>query len=103
MKAILCRTNGLILVIDSSDTEGFENTAENLKILLEEEELKNCPVLILSNKKDSDKHFTDDEIKSKLENKIPSLIGRQWKVQGCIAFYWKWNFRRIRFVNINIC
>ena len=95
MKAILCRTNGLILVIDSSDTEGFENTAENLKILLEEEELKNCPVLILANKQDSDKHFTDYEIKSKLENKIPTLVGRQWKVQGCIAFYWKWNFRRI--------
>ena len=39
-------TDGIIYIVDSNDPERLEDSKEELKKMLAEEELKNCPVLI---------------------------------------------------------
>ena len=79
-------TDGLIFVIDSSDSESLEDAIEELKKMLAEEDLKKCPFLILANKMDLEKRFTKDEIKSKIEYEIPTITDRTWFIQGTSGF-----------------
>ena len=77
-------TDGIIFVIDSSDKDRIEESAQELKKLMGEEELINCPILILANKQDLDNALSPGEIKEKIG--IISLKGREWLVQGCSGF-----------------
>ena len=43
-------TNAVIFVIDSDDKERLEIAKQELELMLQEEELKGVPVLILANK-----------------------------------------------------
>jgi ADP-ribosylation factor-like protein 1 len=43
-------TNGIIYVIDSFDKERLKISKDELMMMLEEEELKNVPLMILANK-----------------------------------------------------
>ena len=44
------KTDGLIYVVDSNDRDRIEDSAEELKKMLAEEDLKDCAVLVMANK-----------------------------------------------------
>ena len=76
-------TDGLIFVVDSNDQDRIEDAAEELKKLLEAEDLKNCPVLVLANKQDLDGVLAPGEVCRQL--KTGEIKGRTWRVQGTSA------------------
>ena len=76
-------TDGLIFVVDSNDQDKIVKAAEELKKLLAEEELKNCPVLVLANKQDLNGALAPSEVCKQL--KMEDFKGRTWFVQGTSA------------------
>ncbi len=77
-------TDGLIFVIDSNDRDRVDDSAEELKNILAEEDLKDCVVLVMANKQDTKEAMSPNEITEKLG--MSQLKGRQWLVQGTSAF-----------------
>ena len=69
---------GLIFVVDSNDRDRLEESAEELKKLLKEEQLKDCPVLIFANKQDLNNALNTKEIKKHLN------IGHLGKNRKCL-------------------
>ena len=76
-------TDALIYVIDSNDKVRFDDAAEELKKMMEEEALKQCPVLIWANKQDLNTSLTSEEVTEKLE--MQNIKDRDWLVQGSSA------------------
>ena len=76
-------TDGLIFVVDSNDQDRIEDATRELKNLLEEEELKDCPVLVYANKEDLNGALAPGEVTEKLG--MGQLKGRTWLVQGASA------------------
>ena len=74
--------NALIYVLDSSDTERFGLAKETLQNLLQEEDLKGIPVLILANKADVAR-ATIKEIAKEME--LEKLVGHEWFIQSTCA------------------
>ncbi len=76
-------TDGLIFVVDSNDKDRVEDAAEELKKMLNEDELKDCAVLVMANKQDLSGAMSPNEITEKLS--MSQLKGRAWLVQGTSA------------------
>ena len=76
-------TDGIIFVVDSKDEERIEEASKEIKKLANEEELKNCPILVLANKQDLKESLNSSKITEKLG--LRCLKGRSWLVQGCEA------------------
>ena len=76
-------TDGLIFVVDANDRDRIDEAAEELKKLLEAEELKDCPVLVYANKEDLNGALAPGEVTEKLG--MGQLKGRTWLVQGASA------------------
>ena len=74
--------NALIYVLDSSDAERFALAKETMHNLLEEEELKDIPVLIFANKADAS-NCTITEIAKHME--VDKLRGHEWFIQSSCA------------------
>ncbi|XP_054906154.1 uncharacterized protein LOC129372724 [Poeciliopsis prolifica] len=55
-------TQGLIFVIDSSDSERIKEAADELHRQLEEDELRDAPVLVFANKQDLPRAMSVDDI-----------------------------------------
>lgn len=55
-------TNAVVYVIDSADRERLEVAKQELDLMLNEEELKGVPVLILANKQDLPNAMNEQEI-----------------------------------------
>ena len=55
-------TNAVVFVVDSADKERLEYSRQELEIMLQEDELKGVPVLILANKQDIQGAMNYDEI-----------------------------------------
>jgi ADP-ribosylation factor-like protein 1 len=55
-------TNAVIFVIDSTDKERIDTVKQELYFVLEEEELKNAPFVILANKQDLKGAMSDVEV-----------------------------------------
>eukprot|EP01121_Diplochlamys_sp_Union-15-3_P020610 TRINITY_DN8072_c0_g1_i1.p1 TRINITY_DN8072_c0_g1~~TRINITY_DN8072_c0_g1_i1.p1 ORF type:complete len:209 (-),score=43.11 TRINITY_DN8072_c0_g1_i1:98-724(-) len=72
--------DGLVFVIDCSDTERLEEAIQELKSLLNESELKNVCLLVFANKQDKPGAISSKKIEEKLKAHIPSNI--TWNVQG---------------------
>ena len=60
-------TDGLIFVVDSNDKDRVDDAAEELKKMLNEDELKDCAVLVMANKQDLSGAMAPNEITEKLE------------------------------------
>jgi small GTP-binding protein len=73
----------LIFVVDSSDVAGLDNVCEELKKMLAEEELTNCPLLVLANKQDLSNSLPPSDVADKLP--LSSLKGRKYTIQGISA------------------
>ncbi|CAD5217541.1 unnamed protein product [Bursaphelenchus okinawaensis] len=77
-------TDVLIYVIDSTDKKRFDETALELSELLEEEKLKNVPVLIYANKQDLITAASASEIAEGMQL-LNMSRDRIWQIQSCSA------------------
>ena len=75
-------TNGIIFVIDSSDRARIGEAKKEIDFLMQDEDLKGCPQLILANKLDLGV-MSVAEVIDKLD--LQSIRGRDWFCQGCSA------------------
>ncbi|XP_043978935.1 ADP-ribosylation factor 1-like isoform X2 [Gambusia affinis] len=75
-------TQGLIFVIDSSDSERIKEAADELHRQLEEDELRDVPVLVFANKQDLPRAMSVDDITEALSL---SGVRQPWFVQSSCA------------------
>ncbi|XP_056313111.1 ADP-ribosylation factor-like protein 3 [Danio aesculapii] len=74
-------TDLLIYVIDSSDRKRFDETAQELAELLDEEKLHMVPLLIFANKQDLQTAAAAQEISERLQ--LHTIRDRIWQIQPC--------------------
>ena len=73
-------TDGLIFVVDSTERESLEDVAYEIKKMVDEEELRFCPILVWANKQDLNTALPPGEIAERLN--MGQYSGRLWLVQG---------------------
>ncbi|KAL6931523.1 probable ADP-ribosylation factor-like protein 1 [Hanseniaspora guilliermondii] len=76
-------TQGIIFVIDSTDTERLNIASTELRTMLQEEELKDACLLVLCNKQDLQTAQSIDKINEALQ--LYDLKDRNWSILGCSA------------------
>lgn len=76
-------TDGLVFVVDSADPERFLEAREELKAILEHDEMRGVPFLVMANKQDLPGARKPMELAEELG--LTKLKGHQWHVQGCCA------------------
>ena len=76
--------DGVIYVIDSADTERLKDSLLNLQNLIEQDELRNCPFLIVANKQDLENARTVKHIRRKIYDTICNNPNRI-RIQGASA------------------
>jgi len=70
--------DGIIFIIDSHDKDRFDDAIECFQEILEADELKNCPILIMANKQDMNETLSSDEISLFLKNE--KYKDRKWSI-----------------------
>ncbi|KAG7318943.1 hypothetical protein KOW79_017417 [Hemibagrus wyckioides] len=75
--------SGLIFVVDSSDRERIQEAAEELQMMLDENELRDTIVLVLANKQDLPNAMPVHEMTEKL--RLHAMKGRDWYIQSTCA------------------
>ena len=76
-------TDGLVYVIDSSDEARIEECTDELQTLLQEDELKDVPLMVFANKQDLDLALEADEVLEKVQ--LEEITNRVWNIQACSA------------------
>lgn len=76
-------TDGIILVIDSNDRDKFEKNKEVFTSLINNFELKNCPLLIIANKQDIVTSKSTEEIAKEYD--LNAVKNRTVLLQGVNA------------------
>ena len=76
-------SDGIIFVVDSNDKDRVNEASEELMKMLDEEELKDCTLLIMANKQDLSDALSPKDVTDKLG--VQNLKGREWLVQGTSA------------------
>ncbi|KAJ3007953.1 UNVERIFIED_CONTAM: Arf GTPase arl1 [Siphonaria sp. JEL0065] len=76
-------TDAIIYVIDSTDRERLGISKEELRSMLQEEELKSAKLLVLANKQDLVGAMSATEVSEQLG--LTELRGRQWTIFKCSA------------------
>ncbi|XP_059052594.1 ADP-ribosylation factor 2 [Achroia grisella] len=76
-------TQGLIFVVDSSDTKRIAEAEEELANMLKEDELKDAVILVFANKQDMPNAMTAAELTNALN--LNSLRSRRWYIQATCA------------------
>jgi len=76
--------DGVIYVIDSADTERLKDSLLNLQNLIEQDELRNCPFLVVANKQDLEAADTVKHIRRKIYDTICNNPKRI-RIQGASA------------------
>ncbi|XP_068119886.1 uncharacterized protein [Hyperolius riggenbachi] len=76
-------TDGLIFVVDSADPERFKEARSELEAILEVDEMKGVPFVVMANKQDLVGARRPAELADEME--LRKLRGHQWHVQGCCA------------------
>ena len=85
---ILCKhyfqnTDGIIFVIDCNDKERFKKANEALLEIINNEELKNIPLLIYGNKQDLNGTISSKELIKFIE--MEKIKNNKWLLQGSSA------------------
>ncbi|KAL4224749.1 hypothetical protein ACF0H5_015446 [Mactra antiquata] len=75
--------DGLLYVVDSSDRERVEEARDELYGILENDEMRDVPVVVLANKQDLPHSLSVSKITEQLE--LHKLTGRKWYVQASCA------------------
>ncbi|KXJ13479.1 ADP-ribosylation factor 4 [Exaiptasia diaphana] len=76
-------TQGLIFVVDSNDRERITEAAEELRRMLDEDELRDALLLVFANKQDLPNALSITDITDKLG--LHQLRGRKFHVQSACA------------------
>lgn len=76
-------TEGLVYVVDSADRERFSEAKDELYWILDSDEMKGVPVVVLSNKQDLPNAVPASEVASKLG--LHQIRSHQWFIQGTCA------------------
>ena len=76
-------TAAVVFVIDSCDTERLGTAGEELRAMLEEEELRDASLLVFANKQDSPGAKGAGEISEVL--RLGELKDRNWSIMACSA------------------
>lgn len=76
-------TQGIIFVVDSQDSERFEQAGELLNKLIREDELRDATFLVLANKQDLPNAASLDEISNRVGLNV--LRNRRWIIQKTCA------------------
>lgn len=76
-------TKALIFVVDSTDTNRFDEARNEIHRLCNEEELKNATILVFANKQDMPQARPAAEISNILE--LNNIVCRPWYIQECSA------------------
>eukprot|EP00798_Chlamydomonas_sp_ICE-L_P016226 gene16225-22391_t len=77
------RTDALVYVIDSTDVKRLDESASELEQILQEEKMKNVPLLVFANKQDLVGAESPDDIADKLD--LVSMRDRSWQIQAASA------------------
>ncbi|XP_056619624.1 ADP-ribosylation factor-like protein 11 [Triplophysa dalaica] len=73
----------LVFVVDSSDRARMGEAQKALKKILNDENMKGVPLMVLANKKDLTNTMTIREVSTLLE--LDSYMDRVWEIQACSA------------------
>merc|ERR1712061_674237 len=76
-------THGAIFVIDSSDRDRIEDAREELVALLNDDEMQEAVLLVMSNKQDLPNAMSAAEVRDKLG--LSEMRNRQWFIQSACA------------------
>ncbi len=76
-------TEGLVYVVDSADKERYNEAKDELFWILDSDEMKGVPVVILANKQDLPNACPTSDLASKLG--LPQVRTHQWFIQGTCA------------------
>lgn len=76
-------TAAVIFVVDSTDRDRLEISANELKTMLEEDELQDSALLVFANKQDQPGALGASEIAKALD--LSSLKDRSWTIVACSA------------------
>ncbi|EFA86380.1 hypothetical protein PPL_00172 [Heterostelium album PN500] len=83
-KKYMKTSNAIIFVLDSSDRERLADVAIELKIILDEPNLANTPLLIMANKQDEPNSLSIAELTQQL-NLHSICKNRAWHIQKTVA------------------
>lgn len=76
-------TQGLIFVVDSSDTKRIAEAENELANMLKEDELREAVILVFANKQDMPNAMTAAELTNALN--LNNLRNRRWYIQATCA------------------
>ncbi|OUM61918.1 hypothetical protein PIROE2DRAFT_44809 [Piromyces sp. E2] len=76
-------SQGLIFIVDSSDSKRIEEAGQELKKVLQEQEMANINVVVLANKQDVEGALSIEEIKEKMN--LNAIKDREWGIFPCCA------------------
>lgn len=75
--------DGIIYVVDSTDVERIEESAEELQTMLKDEQLAGVPVIVYANKQDLPEAVSVEELIMKLG--LMGMKDRAWHVESSVA------------------
>ncbi|PAA72295.1 hypothetical protein BOX15_Mlig019960g2 [Macrostomum lignano] len=76
-------SEGLLFIVDSADRERFAEARQELLGVLEADEMRRVPVVVVANKQDLPHAVSVSELAGALG--LHKLTGRQWHIQGATA------------------
>jgi GTPase SAR1 family protein len=76
-------SNALIYVVDSSDVDRVELAAEELRAVLDTEEMRGCAVLVYANKQDLPRALSATDLAARMG--LHDLRGHKWFIQAACA------------------
>lgn len=76
-------SDGLVYIVDSADANRFSEAQDELKWILNADEMAGVPLVVLANKQDLPNAHSPSEVAAKLG--LPQLMGRKWFIQGSSA------------------
>ncbi|CAF2921068.1 unnamed protein product [Rotaria sp. Silwood2] len=77
-------TGAVVFVVDSNDRDRVNDASQELQLIVNEDQLRNKPVLILANKQDLPNAMSIDELRDKLA--LDKIIGdRKWHIQATVV------------------
>ncbi|XP_071164211.1 uncharacterized protein [Mytilus edulis] len=74
---------GLIYIVDSSDKERLSEAKDELDGILNSDEMRGVPVVVMANKQDLPRSMSPSEVADGLG--LPKMTGRKWYIHGACA------------------
>ncbi|CAD5118495.1 DgyrCDS7192 [Dimorphilus gyrociliatus] len=72
--------SGLVFVVDSNDVERMDEAREELHSIMQDDNMRHVPVVVMANKQDLPNALSPETIRDKLQL---SEISKQWYIQAC--------------------